>query len=231
MRSVILIALLISITIVGVIQLVVPSLMEHVVERNIASLVSPQYINVQIEAMPAAKLFLGQADKLSIDTKRLVVAELPVAAFLASAEDVQVDVLKLLDGQLSITKARKLRVTVLLDEAGLNQYFWSKVDPGKTFSIRLVGGFARLVGTVNVLGRPIELTLNGKFQVVDKTAIEYVPTELVVSQMKIPDFLLDAILRDRRFLIDLSALPIPIEVEKITVEAGQVYVFGKERTQ
>lgn len=231
MRSVILTAFLISVVIAGVSQLVVPGLMEDAVERNIARLVSPQYVDVQIEAFPAAKLALGKVDKLTIDTKRLVVAELPVTAFLASAEDVDVNVRKLLDGELAIDKARKLRVTVILDESGLNQYFWSKVDPGKTFSIRLVGGFARLVGTISLLGRPIELTLNGKFQVVDRTSVEYIPTELVVSQTKIPDFLLDAVLRDRRFLIDLSSLPIPIEVEKITVEDGQVYVFGKERTR
>lgn len=231
MRSVILTAFLISVVIAGVSQLVVPGLMEDAVERNIARLVSPQYVDVQIESFPAAKLALGKVDKLTIDTKRLVVAELPVTAFLASAEDVDVNVRKLLDGELAIDKARKLRVTVILDESGLNQYFWSKVDPGKTFSIRLVGGFARLVGTISLLGRPIELTLNGKFQVVDRTSVEYIPTELVVSQTKIPDFLLDAVLRDRRFLIDLSSLPIPIEVEKITVEDGQVYVFGKERTR
>ncbi len=230
MRLSILLALAIAVILAGAFQLAIPPLLEHEIQKAVsASVDQVNYITVDAQAIPATKVVLGRIDKLTIDAKELVVEGLPIAAFLASFQGVQVDVRQILRGQLAVQSVRRLRTTVLLDEDGLNQYFWERVDKSKLFSIRLVGGFARLVGQVSLLGRPIELTLNGKFKIVGPTAVEYVPTELVVSQTRIPNFLLDAVMQERRFVIDLAHLPVPVEIESIKVENGRVYVFGRER--
>lgn len=232
MRLSILIGLVIAVVVAGMIQLAAPRLLEHEIERAVTRSVDQvHYLDVKAQVIPAAKIALGRIDRLIIDAKELVVGGLPIAAFLASFQGLELDVRKVFEGQLSVKSVRRLRATVLLDEQGLNEYLWEHVDESRLFSIRLVGEFARLVGQITVLGRPIELTLNGRFKTAGPVAIEYVPTELVVAQTRIPKFLLDALMQERRFVVDLSKLPVPVEVESIKVEHGQVYVFGKERKQ
>ena len=231
MRRNILLALIIAIVVAGTMQWYIPRVVETRIGKAVEKAADQvNYLDIDVKVTPASKVFMGRIDKLTIDAKELVIQGLPIAAFVASFDGVWVNPLEVLKGELVVQWVRQLRATVLLEEEGINQYFWTHVDPGKRFAIRLVGGFARLVGQVSILGRPIELTLNGKFEIVGPTAIEYVPTELVVSQTRIPEFLLDAVMQERRFIIDLKDLPVPVMLDAITVERGKVYVFGKERS-
>lgn len=221
-------AVLIALLLVGLTEVFLPSFLEKRLEKALRqNLPGVKYLRVDIQARPALVTLLGKFHTVEIDAKDFVIRDLPVEAFLLKGRQIRLEPVALYrEGRVTIQQAEDLRLTVLLTQAGMNEYFWKHVDPAKRFHIELAPERARLVGGVLLLGRKIDVALNGVFEIRDHTRIAFLPEEFKVEKTVIPRFLLDALLGDRQLVLDLSGLPVPIVIDGVRVEEGQLYAFG-----
>lgn len=228
MRAGITWAVVIALILVGLTQLLLPPVLENHVERSLRQrLMEPEYVKVEIQAWPALTSLLGRFYLIRIEARDFVVDKLPVGAFLVQGRRVRLDPGALYsNGQLLLENVADLRLTVLFTEDGINKYFWDQVDPEKRFHITLTPEQAVLEGSVIFFGQKIDLTLKGVFEIRDQTRILFMPEALKVEQLEVPEVILKALVEDKALVLDLAGLPVPLAIDEIRLEQGQLFAFG-----
>ena len=228
MRSGITWLLIIVIITIGLTQILLPLALEGRVERALRQrLAAVEYLAVDIQSRPALMSLVGRFRRIRIEAKDFVIDDLPVGAFLVQGRQVKLDPRALYrNGEVLVENAADLRVTVLLTEDGINQYLWEKVDPEKRLHISLMAEGAALVGNINFFGHRIDINLRGVFQVREQTKIIFVPEALTVENLEVPQVILNALVEDKALLMDLVGLPVPLIIDEMRLEQGQLYAFG-----
>ena len=218
----------IIILLVGLTQVLLPPILENRVERSLKErLTEADYLKVDIQAWPALASLLGRFHLIRIEARDFVVDKLPVGAFLVEGRKVQLNTGALYhNGQLLLENAADLRLTVLFTEEGINQYFWEQVDPQRRFHISLTPEGAELEGAIVFFGQQLDLTLRGVFDIRDQTRLIFIPEALSVEKVAVPQVLLKSLVEDKALIMDLAGLPIPLVIDEIRIETGQLYAFG-----
>lgn len=213
---------------VGLTQVLLPPVLESRVERSLRErLTEADYLKVDIQAWPALASLLGRFHVIRIDARNFVVDKLPVEAFLVEGREVRLNTGALYhNGELLVENAADLRLTVLLTEDSINRYFWEQVDPEKRFQVSLTPQGAVLEGAVAFFGQQLDLTLRGVFEIRDQTRLIFMPEALTVENVAVPQVLLKSLVEDKALIMDLAGLPIPLVIDEIRLETGQLYAFG-----
>lgn len=221
--------LLIAVLVVGAVtQVLLPRALESRVEQALRQrLTSVDYLTVNIRSRPALASLFGRFREIRIEAKDFVIDDLPVGAFLVEGSQVRLDPRALYaSGEVKLENAADLRATVLLTEVGINQYMWDKIDPERRLRVSLSADGAALIGNINFFGHGIDVYLRGVFQVREKTQLIFVPEALHVENLEVPQIILNALVEDKALLMDLAGLPIPLAIDGVRLEQGQLYAFG-----
>lgn len=228
MRPIMIWCLAAILAILGLTQLLLPPTLEGRVERAMRERLSAaEYLHIDIQAWPALASLTGRFQSIHMEVRDFVIDDLSVGAFLLQGRQVVLAPKALYStGQVMVTNAADLRLTVLLTEAGINQYLWEKVDPEKRLQIALLPEGAVLKGNINFFGHKIDINLRGAFEIRDDTKITFVPEALAVEDIVVPQIILSALAEDKALLIDLTGLPVPLVIDEIRLEKGQLYAFG-----
>lgn len=222
------VALVASVAILAVSQLFLPRAVETRIETGLArSLEGVRLVRARIEAFPAVKLLAGHVDTFDLDLRRVPLGELVVDAVLVDGQGLVVDVPRLVQGRgVEIRAAQELRATLVIAEADLNEYFWSQVHDARFFQVSLNKGRALLKGTLNLLGRPLEVQVGGVFKVDGPTRIAFVPEEISVDNARVPQFLLDLITQEWAIVLDVGMTPFALVLDELHVEDGQLLIYA-----
>lgn len=228
MRRIITWVVVVALIVVGLTQILLPPVLETKVERSLGQrLTKADYLKVDIQAWPALGSLMGRFDRISIEARDFVVDKLPIGAFLVQGHQVRLNPGALYrNGQILLENAADLRLTALFTEEGINQYFWEQVDPEKRFHIVLTQEDAVLEGAITFFGQQIDLVLRGVFEIRDQTQIIFLPEALTVEKVTVPQVILKSLVEDKALIMDLAGLPIPLVIDEIRLEEGQLYAFG-----
>lgn len=228
MRKVITWIVVIAFILVGLTQFLLPTVLETRIERALGQrLTKADYLEVDIQAWPALASLVGRFHRINIEARDFVVDKLPVGAFLIQGYQVRLNPGALYhNGQILLENAADLRLTALFTEKGINEYFWEQVDPEKRFRITLTQEDAVLEGTIAFFGQQIALALRGVFEIRDQTRIIFIPEALTVENVTVPQVILKSLVEDKALIMDLAGLPVPLVIDEIRLEEGQLYAFG-----
>lgn len=205
----------------------------HMVEQRLAtgigkSMGPAERVSVQVMSFPALQLLTGRLQRLTVDMRQVELDGLKVEAFFVDAQNLVVDAQKLRRGEgVEVRAADSLRVSAVIAEAALNDFFWSKLDPSRAFSIKLEPNVAKLRGSVNFLGHSIDLTVNGHFEVVQPTQVGFVVDEVKVEKMSLPRFLMESLAKRWSLQIDLASSAVPLEISDVRVEQERLFIYGR----
>lgn len=210
-------------------QVYLPRMIEDQLATGIRESMGPaERVNVEIAAFPALQLLTGRVQRLSVDVREADLDGLKVEAFLVDAHNLVVDAQKLRRGEgFEVRAADSLQVSAVIAESDLNSFFWAKLDPSQVFHIELRPNAACLRGSVRLLGRSIDLTVNGRFEVVQPTQVNFVVDDMLVQNTNLPRLLLDSLARRWAIQIDLSGSAIPLEIKDVRVGEGRLFIYGQ----
>ena len=209
-------------------EFLIPLALEHRVKVLLENrLLQAENLDVRIQSRPAAASFLGRFRRIFIHAQNFSTADLLVDEFTVAGEHVRLDPRKLYNGgEVSVQRARDLRVSVALSEAGINQYMWDKIDPERRLEVIINPDGAVLKGNINFFGHGIDVYLKGGFEIRNQSQLIFVPETLTMEQLEVPSVILNALVEDRALLVDLAALPVPLALDEVRLEEGRLSAFG-----
>lgn len=193
------------------------------------SLGQPGWLQVQVRAFPAFRLLAGRIDRLHVEAREFPVGGLAVEACLLEGRGVVYDAPQLYrQGVFALNGLDSLRVSLVVNEKALNEYFWRQADPSHRFRLQLADSKASLSGSLEFLGRPLQLAVGGRLSIAGPTTLSFLPEELSLQQFQLPRFILDAFARRWTIHLDFSSLPFPLQLTDVTVQQGRLYVYGQK---
>ena len=75
----------------------------------------------------------------------------------------------------------------------------------------------------------VGVRVEGDFEVRDGTRIDFVPRQVAVDDAVVPPFILETLARSEAFRVgvDLDALPLPLEVQRVQLDPGWIVVHAE----
>lgn len=210
-------------------QLTLPGIVEQRIEVGLLNAFERvDLVRAEVRAYPAFALLGGRIDAINLDLRRVALGGLTVDAVLLDGRNVVVNLPRLLTGRgVEVTGADSLRATFVISEDDLNEYFWSRVHAARFFRVDLRRGRAVLQGTFHFLGRELDVTVSGVFKVTGGTRVSFVPEEITVENTAVPRMLMEMIAKEWAITLDLEQAALPLVVEELLVEDGQLLIYGR----
>jgi hypothetical protein len=206
------------IVLVALEPLVLASRLRAVIARGFGG--SPT-VSVRVQAPPWA-VFTGALSAVTIEVRRGLVGQLPVDRLSLRLRDVTVDPASLFRGAPTALK----RVGQGEGEAFLTQddvaAFLTGVKGIQRATLRFEGGVVALEGDVQFASLDLRVRLEGRFVVASPTTVDLYVQTLTVSGVQIPKEISGALVANLNPILSLSGLPIPVRIESVTLENGQV---------
>ncbi len=210
-------------------QLLLPGIVENrLVEGLRRSFGDVKIIRAEVSAYPAYQMLSGKIDSVNLDLRRVAFGDLVVDAVLLDGRNIKLDMGRLVAGEgVRVTDADLLRGTFVIAEDDLNEYFWKRFNQSRFFRVALDRGRAVLTGNMNVLGRDLAVRVAGEFRVGGGTTVAFVPREVKVENTTVPPLFLDLIAKEWAVSLELDQEAIPMIVEDLLVEDGQLFIYGR----
>ena len=193
--------------------------------KHLGARFKTEEVSVHLDAGWGWNLFFGRLPKIELEIKDGVMEELPVQFVSLVGYDVEFEPWELFIHENFVYKTSgSLQLEAHVEEAGLNDYFWREVDPTRSLRVVIEDNALRLQGTVSVWNIPWNVMLEGVLQVWKKTALRFVPHNLVVEETRVPPLLLEIINEHYGLVVDFDDFPFPIVITDVRMREGVVVV-------
>ena len=170
-------------------------------------------VSVYVDAGWGWNLLFGKLPKIEMEMKHGLIEGLPVRLVSLVGYDVEFEPWELFINENFVYKeSGSLQIEAHVDEAGLNDYFWREVDPTRSLGVVIGDDVLRLQGTVSIWNIPWNVMLEGVLEIWNKTALRFVPRNLVVEETRVPPLLLEIINEHYGFAVDFNDFPFPIVI-------------------
>jgi len=113
-----------------------------------------------------------------------------------------------------------------ISETHLNAYVARRIPRAEDISIRIRPESIQASASPKLLGLPIRVWVAGKLQLLDDKRVSFVPDELSVVGINLPEGWSRKLADRLNPLIDLNHTTIPVRLESITVEPAALKVIG-----
>ncbi len=168
----------------------------------------------------------GRFKKITVSAASVTVSGVKMAPVTISAEDVTLDLNKLLrENQVVSTKRRTGHFSAKVSQANLNVALAKKHTPIQNLACTLGNGTLTFTGTYK-MGLGANLKLEGVLECPDHYKLNFVPKRASVSGVPIPAGPLKTLLNKMNPLIDFKAVPLSPRVETITISNGMLTITG-----
>jgi len=97
----------------------------------------------------------------------------------------------------------------------------------KDWRVQINEGNAVAVGKIPLQAIELDVRVHGKFQALGKEKIAFVPERVEVQGLELPSALVQILLEDAQFYIDLKAAPMPLELIDVKMEPGRLIVRAR----
>lgn len=181
---------------------------------------SPQ-VSVQVSAAPWA-IVTGALDGVTIEVRRAIAGQLPIDQLSLRLEDVDVDPGRLLRGAASaVTRVGRGEGEVTLAQEDVQAFLASAKGVQRTV-LRLDAGVITIEGDVRLGAVDLRMRIEGRLVVASPTTVDLYVQTLTVSGVQIPREIGSVLVSSLNPLIALDGMPVPLRIESVAVEGGQV---------
>ncbi|MBS3986030.1 MAG: DUF2993 domain-containing protein [Selenomonadales bacterium] len=185
-------------------------------------------VEIKLDAYPSLRLLLGHFEELSVVARGVNLGGLTVEEYTLAAEQVTVNLRELLARrELRFVNQGRLTVQVTVAEGELSSFLREKMPALKDWRVQINAGNAVVIGKIPLQAFDLDVRVHGKFQALGKEKIAFVPERAEVQGVELPAALVQALLQDAQFYIDLKAAPMPLELIDVKMEPGRLIVRAR----
>jgi hypothetical protein len=185
-------------------------------------------VEIKLDAYPSLRLLLGHFEELSVVARGVNLGGLTVEEYTLAAEQVTVNLRELLARrELRFVNQGRLTVQVTVAEGELSSFLREKMPALKDWRVQINAGNAVVIGKIPLQAFDLDVRVHGKFQALGKEKIAFVPERAEVQGVELPAALVQALLQDAQFYIDLKAAPMPLELIDVKMEPGRLVVRAR----
>lgn len=218
---------MIALVLVGT-QLFLPSLVEQKMSESLQSAVPGAPIDVRLSAFPALRLLTGSVGKFAVDVRDFALNGLTVAHLAVEARNLDVDVAGVWRGEtLPVRGGGSFVIQVVVTEDALTDYINDTLAWPGDVRAEVRDDGVRVSGDVRLGETTLPVVVVGRFEPADGTAITFVVDDLMVEGARLPTFMLTVLKEAYRVRIDLDDAPLPLFVDEIVHEQGQIILKGR----
>lgn len=209
-------------------QLFVPPLLETRVGEGLEAAVNGAAVHVSMSSFPAYRLLTGTVQRLEVNVHDVDVSGLRVADFRLQANNLNVDVGRVLQGEpLPVKSSERFIVEAVVTEDAVNEYVNRELSFPGSVHTELSSEGARLSGDVELLNNIVPVVVTGHFEPSAASELTFVVDDVEVQGAALPGFML-AVLREAYTVhIDLNEGPFPLLVDDVVHERGRIVVQGR----
>lgn len=207
-------------------ELLVPGVVERAVEEAVqAELPEAEQIDVRMRTLPAFRLLQGSVGRATIDIYGVEFEGIEVARVTITGRNVELEREALRNRQVEVRSADNLRVRVEFAAEAFAAYLEERTAGLIPFEVELAPpNSARVVGRVELFGQTLQLGLDGHFEVIGPTRVQFVPDGLILFDEFIPNLLAEQITASWEWEADVSRVPLPLQIEGLFVEGQRLIV-------
>lgn len=185
-------------------------------------------VKIRLDAYPSLRLLLGQFEELTVVARGVDLGGLTAEEYALAAEQVIVNLRQLLTRrELRFVNQGRLTVQVTIAEGELSNFLRGKIPVLKDWRVQINAGSAVAIGKLPLQNIDLDVRVHGKFQALGKEKIAFVPERVEVQGVDLPAALVQVLLQDNQFYIDLKAAPMPLELIDVKMEPGKLVVRAR----
>ncbi|WP_018248004.1 LmeA family phospholipid-binding protein [Orenia marismortui] len=210
-------------------QLILPNAVSKRIKASLDKEINKSAeLSLELSSFPALKLLIGRVDELIVVGEGLVVDSLPISKLNSSFKDLK---LKQVEGKWKVIKGKNDYLDLELSEEGLNKYLNTRpeLDIFENFKVELLKNKVMLVGDISFFNAQVNIQLSGNFNIAGPQTIVFSSDKLALENIVIPTALIEQLKDKLQFEIDLSQLPIPLEINQIILEEDRLSILGKNQ--
>ena len=185
-------------------------------------------VEIRLDAYPSLRLLLGHFEKISVVARGVNLGGLEAEEYILAAEQVTVNLRELLARrELKFVNQGRLTVQITVAEGELSNFLRDKMPVLKDWRVQISAGNAVAVGKIPLQAIELDVRVHGKFQALGKEKIAFVTERVEVQGIELPSALVETLLEDAQFYIDLKAAPMPLELIDVKMEPGRLIVRAR----
>lgn len=185
-----------------------------------------QGLKVWVVPYTAESTNKGHFKKITVLASSVVVSGVKMSPVSIGAEDVTLDLNKLLrENRVVTTKRRASHFSAKVSQSSLNVALAHKKTPIQNLACTLGNGTLTFTGTYK-MGFGANLKLEGVLECPDHYKLNFVPKRASISGVPLPAGPLKTLLSKMNPLIDFRTVPLSPRVEKITISSGTLTISG-----
>lgn len=182
-------------------------------------------VEVSLAAYPSLRLLLGRFDSIAVVAKNVTLGDVVARQYTVAAEGVAVNMRALLfRREIELSEQGDVNVSIVIAEAELTRLLWAEIPELNGWQIMINPGLLIAQGKAPILGSQLDMQVTGTLVPAPDGHVRLVVLEAMVAGVKIPPAILQAVLGKSDFYIDLSAAPMPLVLQSVGLEAGQLVI-------
>lgn len=193
---------------------------------------STQAQSTRVKLTPALPLGLltGSFSTVYLNLSQTDLGPISAETIEITGEDVNVSLWSLArTGEFALDSVGEVQARLDLTEEDLNAYFDQFSLPKGLIKAQISPDLFNLHGTIPILGRVLEIDLHGRVEVRPGNILQIKPVQLVALNAEVPAALVERILAEYLVIpIDLTSLPVPLSLERVTLSEGRVSIYAQE---
>lgn len=209
--------------------LIPPLITQNFREVLFLSLDRVEELVVEIESFPAFFLLLGQADDLYLAGEGVEIQGLTIHSWEGRHDNLRFPpIWKWQSEDWEITGSNSF-IEIQVKEEDLNNYIQSTFEDLLQLRISLLEEGVHLYTDLEVYNMALQAKIEGFFQVAGPQRVDFVPRDISIENFKLPDVMVEYLMEELDFYLDLTEIPLPIHVTDVITLEGEVFFRGGER--
>lgn len=228
MKKAIKVGLITVLVILLALQLLLPMMFARQLKKGLEDQLRANTVEVEVDSFPAFKVFGGQIDKLNIQGQQLVTKKnLEIEQVKAEFTNLR---FKKQDQEWVVTEGQNPFLQLTLTEKAVNDYLATlpEMKLFEKFQVDLTTDQAVIRGVINFFSTQIQVQLSGDFQVADQEEIIFTSNKLAVENVVVPQEVIDRLKQKLQVELDLTTLPLPLEVTEVKISKDKLEVLGPQ---
>ncbi len=228
MKKAIKVGLITLLVILLALQLLLPMMFARQLKKGLEDQLRANSVQVKVDSFPAFELFGGQVDNLNIQGQQLMTKKnLEIEQVKAEFTNLR---FQKQDQQWVVTEGQNPFLQLTLTEEAVNDYLATlpEMKLFEKFQVDLTTDQAVIRGVINFFSTQIQVQLSGDFQVAEQEKIIFTSNKLAVENVVVPQEVIDRLKRKLQVELDLTTLPLPLEVKEVQVSDDRLEVLGPQ---
>ncbi len=176
-------------------------------------------------------LLSGNFTEAQIELDQAILGPITADKVILAGQQVDLALMRLIrGGPLTFDRLDTVDARLDLSEENLNAYFERFSIASQFLKVTCKTDSFQLGGVIPIVGRRLEVSLQGTLAVLPENRLRVIPIRLVVQNAEMPPVLLEELLQDYLIIpLDLTSLPVPLQLSEVLLAEGGVSVIAHTR--